>query len=380
MISLGEFSGSELANVSTLAMQLLPSERRGEGIQVECVDGRRVWSCATKHGAFRCIGDAASFAGRHLLHLRFIRHAEALVDIHAQATIAIHDGQAKVSSAEASGSMPLALIGPDTALLDIHTPTTAEISLAGLRHILWGGSHEPCEHFVDTEANRIGVVTTVTFGPHEVGITTDFAELGCPHGSASWSATVKGPAGSISIQRSDLQRLLSVLHFCSDSTVRMAADADRGGVLVVEGDDWRVALPEAPTRAGRHYRELYDKLDIADLLTAEHEDGRLAATVDGVEMVLQLLDGRWPIVRCTVHVVGDVERTPELLDEIDQQNEGRAFTKYFMSGNAVYAGIDVRCSDIDTIDEYLRVLADDSRLLGTYLAALGAKNSTPTLW
>ena len=97
-------------------------------------------------------------------------------------------------------------------------------------------------------------------------------------------------------------------------------------------------------------------------------------------MVLQLLDGRLPIVRATVHVVGDVERTPELLDEIDQQNEGRAFTKFFMSGNSVFASLDVRCADIASISQFLMVLAEDSELLGSYLAALGAKVTAPTLW
>ena len=39
MISLGNFSGSELGTVAALAFLVMPSERSGEGVQVECVDG-----------------------------------------------------------------------------------------------------------------------------------------------------------------------------------------------------------------------------------------------------------------------------------------------------------------------------------------------------
>ncbi len=46
----------------------------------------------------------------------------------------------------------------------------------------------------------------------------------------------------------------------------------------------------------------------------------------------------------------------------------------------MFASIDVRCTDIARIDEYLIMLADDSALLGNFLAALGAAQATPALW
>lgn len=55
-------------------------------------------------------------------------------------------------------------------------------------------------------------------------------------------------------------------------------------------------------------------------------------------------------------------------------------TDTFNVRNSVFAGVDVRCAEIQVIDQYLRVLAEDSELLGSYLAALGAKAATPTLW
>ena len=380
MISLGQFSGNELATVSALAYLTMPSERLGEGVRVECVDGRRVWTGATKNGAFRVVGEAAHFPGRHLLHLRSVRDAESLLEMNAEVDITIDGSVVRITSQDAIGELPLALIPPDPALLEPHTPTTAEISLEGLRHVLWSGTHDPAEGFSDEERELSGPTTMVRFLPNRLELRTSYDEVACADTASSWTAEVSGPLGEIGVHRWALKRLYGFMHSLPDTSFRFSADVARGGALHIDGESWRFTLVEAPTRAGRHYEELRNRLDQLGALSAEHEDGRLAATFGEVEMVLQLLDGRLPIVRATVHVVGEVERTPELLDEIDQQNEGRAFTKFFMSGNSVFAGVDVRCAEIQMIDQYLRLLAEDSELLGSYLAALGAKAAAPTLW
>lgn len=380
MIALGECSGNELGTVAALAFLVMPSERLGEGVQVECIDGHRVWTGATKHGAFRVVGDTANFTGRHVLHLRLIRDADALVDANGAASIVIDGDISRVVSGDASGQMPLARVTPDTAMLEQHSPTSATISIEGLRHVLWTGTHDPAEGFSEEESSAVGPRSAVHFGEGTFGVSTSYSEVGCVEASSQWAAEVSGPNGRMLISRWALRRLLGQLFFSNDTTLRLSADLERGGALHIDGDCWHLAVPEAPTQAGAFYRELYDKLDACNLLSAEHEDGRLAALVGEVEVVLQLLDGRWPIVRCTAHIVGGVRRSPELLDEIDQQNEGRAFTKYFMSGESVFASIDVRCTDIARIDDYLFMLADDSALLGNYLAALGASEATPALW
>ncbi len=380
MISLGNFSGTELATVAALSYLTMPSERLGEGVQVQCINGHRVWTGATKNGAFRVVGDAAQFAGRHLLHLRSIRDAESMLEMNAAVDITVDGNVVRITSQDAAGELPLALIPPDAALLEIHTPTTAEISLEGLRHVLWSGTHDPAEGFTDEERELSGPSTMVRFLPNRLEFRTSYEEVTCADTASSWAADVSGPHGEIGVHRWALKRLYGFMHSLPDTSFRFSADVARGGALHIEGESWRLALVGAPTRAGRHYEELRNHLDNLGTLSAEHEDGRLVANVGGVKMVLQLLDGRLPIVRATVHVVGEVERTPELLSEIDEQNEGRAFTKFFMSGNAVFASVDVRCAEIPAIFQYLHVLAEDSELLGGYLAALGAKTAAPTLW
>lgn len=380
MISLGQFQASELTTVAALSYLTMPSERQGEGVQVECINGHRVWTGATKGGAFRVVGESAHFPGRHLLHLRSIRDAESLLDINAEVDITIDGNVVRVTSQDATGELPVALIPPDVALLEAHAPTTAVISVEGLRHVLWSGTHDPAEGFNDEERELSGPSTLVRFLPNRLELRTSYEEVTCAETASSWTAEVSGPLGEIGVHRWALKRLWGLMHSLPDTIFRFSVNVARGGALHIDGETWRLTLVEAPTRAGRHYEELKNRLDHIGALSAEHEDGRLAAIFNEVEMVLQLLDGRLPIVRATVHVVGDVERTPELLDEIDQQNEGRAFTKFFMSSNSVFASIDIRCSEIHMIDEYLQVLAEDSELLGGYLSALGAKAAAPTLW
>ena len=38
---------------------------------------------------------------------------------------------------------------------------------------------------------------------------------------------------------------------------------------------------------------------------------------------VELLDGRVPVLRSTIELISGVESTPDLLQEIQQQNEGR---------------------------------------------------------
>ena len=97
-------------------------------------------------------------------------------------------------------------------------------------------------------------------------------------------------------------------------------------------------------------------------------------------VLLELLDGRWPVVRCTIELVSEVKCTFDLLEEIDQQNEGRVNTKYFMRDNAVIACVDVRCDGIANLKQEIQALVADSYLLGEYLASLGVVGEELTLF
>jgi hypothetical protein len=95
---------------------------------------------------------------------------------------------------------------------------------------------------------------------------------------------------------------------------------------------------------------------------------------------MQLLDGRVPVLRTTIELISGVESTPDLLNEIQQQNEGRVFTKFFMSESSVIACADLRCIDLLHLEDHLNGLVNDSDLLGTYLASLGVVGDEMSLF
>jgi hypothetical protein len=138
-------------------------------------------------------------------------------------------------------------------------------------------------------------------------------------------------------------------------------------------------MPRIPAGAARYYDELTTRLDNLGLNIEESDDGKVCVEIAGCNVVMQLLDGRVPIMRSTIELISGVDSTPDLLLEIQQQNEGRIFTKYFMSGNTVMACADLRCSDLYHLEDHLIGLANDSDLLGTYLASLGAMDDEVNL-
>ena len=79
-------------------------------------------------------------------------------------------------------------------------------------------------------------------------------------------------------------------------------------------------------------------------------------------------------------MISGVESTLDLLREIQQQNEGRIFTKYFMSDTSVIACADLRCSDLHHLEDHLHGLVNDSDLLGTYLSSLGVVGDEMSLF
>ena len=125
--------------------------------------------------------------------------------------------------------------------------------------------------------------------------------------------------------------------------------------------------------------DLLETLREAKFDFVEGDDSRICVNYEGQLIVLDLLDGRWPIVRCTIELVTGVERTLDLLKEIDMQNEGRVNTKYFMRGDTVIACVDVRCDGLEHFKQELLSLVADYDLLGSYLASLGIVGDELTL-
>ena len=83
-----------------------------------------------------------------------------------------------------------------------------------------------------------------------------------------------------------------------------------------------------------------------------------------------MLDGRLPIIRCTTPLVSGVEKTWALLRELDQLNESRICTKFFIRDNTVVACVDMVCNPNLNVEREIYALIEGAETLGGCLSSL----------
>ena len=373
MLSLGVFTEAELELVRGLAYLVWPSEQNNEGVLVQVINGRRMWNVGGKFAAAQLVGDAASFPGSYIIPLRFIRECEMLANLEARVELFVHDGKAFVVSEHSRSEMELARTTPVVAEDPSDYTTKALFSGVGLQQLLEFGTLTPVEVLTEKESDSVPNVSTFVFSEGRVGVRSEYKEVGCKTAFPQWEAEISGPDGEFTVDRFMLRRMYNVVTDIKIGAlpVTVSADLEDGGFIQISVENWTIQFPRVPSGAARFYTELTGRLDNLGLNIEESSDGKVCVQISSCNVVMQLLDGRVPVLRSTIELISGVESTPDLLHEIQQQNEGRIFTKFFMSENSVIACADLRCSDLYHLEDHLNGLANDSDLLGTYLASLG---------
>jgi hypothetical protein len=373
MLSLGVITEAELEMVRGLAYLVWPSEQNNDGVMVQVINGRRMWNAGGKFAAVQLVGDAASFPGSYIIPLRFIRECEMLANLEAQVEMFVHDGTAFAVSEHARTEMELARTSPVITEDPSNYTTKALFSGVGLQQLLEFGTLTPVEVLTEKESDSIPNVSTFVFSEGRVGVRSEYKEVGCKTAFPQWEAEISGPDGEFAVDRFMLRRMYNVLTDLKVGALpaTVSADLEDGGFIQISIENWTIQFPRVPAGAARFYSELTSRLDNLGLNVEESADGKVCVQISNCNVVMQLLDGRVPVLRSTIELISGVESTPDLLQEIQQQNEGRIFTKYFMSESLVIACADLRCSDLGNLEDHLNGLVNDSDLLGTYLSSLG---------
>ena len=373
MLSLGVITEAELEMVRGLAYLVWPSEQNNDGVMVQVINGRRMWNAGGKFAAVQLAGDAASFPGSYIIPLRFIRECEMLANLEAQVELFVHDGTAFAVSEHARTEMELARTAPVITEDPSDYTTKALFSGVGLQQLLEFGTLTPVEMLTEKESDSIPNVSTFVFNEGRVGVRSEYKEVGCKTTFPQWEAEISGPDGEFAVDRFMLRRMYNVVIDMKVGALpaTVSADLEDGGFIQISVENWTIQFPRVPAGAARFYSELTSRLDNLGLNVEESADGKVCVQISNCNVVMQLLDGRVPVLRSTIELISGVESTPDLLQEIQQQNEGRIFTKYFMSESSVIACADLRCSDLGHLEDHLNGLVNDSDLLGTYLASLG---------
>ena len=382
MLSLGVITEAELEMVRGLAYLVWPSEQNNDGVMVQVINGRRMWNAGGKFAAVQLVGDAASFPGSYIIPLRFIRECEMLANLEAQVELFVHNGTAFAISEHARTEMELARTAPVIIEDPSDYTTKALFSSVGLQQLLEFGTLTPVEVLTEKESDSIPNVSTFVFSEGRVGVRSEYKEVGCKTAFPQWEAEISGPDGEFAVDRFMLRRLYSVVIDMKVGALpaTVSADLEVGGFIQISIENWTIQFPRVPAGAARFYSELTGRLDNLGLNVEESADGKVCVQISNCNVVMQLLDGRVPVLRSTIELISGVESTPDLLQEIQQQNEGRIFTKYFMSENSVIACADLRCSDLGHLEDHLNGLVNDSDLLGTYLASLGVVGDEMSLF
>ena len=379
MTSLGVINELELDFVSVVLQVMSPDEMRDQGITVSVVDGLRVWAFGNNFGQLEVIGARANFAGRYNITPRFLYEAHNMAAMDDECEFIIDGEMVRAVSTSGSFEMRQATIWsvlPDT---DFETVTTATLAQTGLHHLVLFGTTDPATYINSELRERMTRTTTVVIGDNSLGLRTSFLECGGHSSFRQQSAEVTGPAGEVSVNRNILQRMCSVLERAGNLPITVSFDAASGSFIEFSGANFRVVFPLIEIGAARYHDEVIGRLGEATIEYTIAEDGRVRARLGGQVIELALLDGRTSVLRCSVELVSGIERTLDLLIEIDQQNQGRVGTKYFTSDNSVWATVDIRCDALESMIEQLRGLVADSDLLGSYLASLGINGDDLTL-
>lgn len=382
MLSLGVVTFEEFDMVYMLSYIAWPAEPIDQGVRIQSVNGRRVWSAGTDFAAARFTGGNASFAGAFTIPLRFIKECASRANLESKVELFISHDHAVAVSEHGRTTMALAKSTVATIEDDSQCSTKIVTTVVGLQHLLDFSTAAPIGTIREHEADLVPDIITFVVEDHMIGIRGEHTEVFCKTAFPQWEADVTGPIGEFSLFRRVARQFF---HFLSSPRVgslpvSISTDVESGNFVQFASENWIFQMPRIPAGAARYYEELTTRLDNLGLNIEEGSDGKVCVRISESNVVMQLLDGRFPVLRSTVELISGVESTPDLLREIEQQNEGRIFTKYFMSGSSVIACADLRCSDLYHLEDHLNGLVNDSDLLGTYLASLGVSGDEMSLF
>ena len=371
MINAGTICEPELEQIRRAVAIFNITEVDGFGVTLASVAGIRSWIVTSPKIEVMVTGSAADFLGTFVIPLRLIKQAEIQCNLGEEVELTITGDMARFTGETGFSEMQLLDQDEEFSEFDISNVTTAEIRSSHLGQLIFFGTEEPTGIRDRSVIEKVPPVSQIIFGAGSLEIITSYREINAKTIRINQDAVIRGKTGQFVVNRVMLRSVFDLLHGNENEMVTISADIESGTRMQIEGTNWKILINREQFGAARFHSQIVDILDSANIEHLIGTDGRICAKIDDTNIEIQLLDGRLPITRCTIELVTGVERSFDLLQEIEQQNEGRVCTKFFIRGNAIVACLDFVCGQsLDLIDE-LRALVADSDLLGECLASLG---------
>ena len=376
MKHLGTISEDELERVKCATKLFHIPENDGYGVTLTVVNGKRAWVIISSEIDVMIIGDRADFTDTYVLPIRLINDADIQAHLgHKTVELTIHGDTARFTGEQGFSEMKVLYQVEQFSEFNLTDATTAQILGYHLGFLINLGTSLPTGINEQDIFNRVPSLSRLKFCKDSLEIMSEFKEVNAPASHTNIRAEVTGRTGEVAVSRTALRSITHLIEQDDMGLIKLSCDTKNGENVIFDGDDWKIIIRQQATGAGLYFNRIIQLLEKDNFEYQIGDDGRICANIDDHSVEMQMLDGRLPIIRCTIELVSGLEKTWALLREIDQQNEGRVCTKFFMRGDAVIACVDLVCSQSLNIGAELNALIEDSIMLDTCLSALGAHKS-----
>ena len=371
MKKLGAITEDELERVTRAANLFHIPENDGYGVTLSVLNGRRTWVMVDQQLEVMIIGGKAKFTETFVLPIRAIENGEIQAHLgHQTVELFIDNGKARFVGEQGFSEMQLLSQVEHFSTFDTANVTTAEIPSYRLGFGVLLGTAYPTGVNEQDVKNLVPPLSRIKFNNSSIDISSEFKEVKSPASHTNIDAEVTGPTGEVVVLRPYLNALNRLLSQDQVGSIKLSCNIKGGNDLLFEADEWKLILRQQPSGAASYFNQVEKFLDKAGLkyeITANHI---VLTKINHSEVAFEMLDGRLPIIRCTTPIISGVEKTWAILRELDQLNESRVCTKYFMRDSTVFACVDLVCNPLIDISTEIYALIEGAETLGGCLSSL----------
>lgn len=364
-------SEDELERVTCAARLFYIPENEGYGITLSVVDGKRAWVIVNDQIEVMIIGGEANFKESYVLPLRQLDNGDIQAYL-GDHTVKLSVGNGKARFTGDSGFSEMQLLPQVKRFSEFYTTniTTAEVLSNRLGFLVLLGTALPsCVNEQDIK-NLVPQISRVNFNRTSIEVSSDFTEVNSPASHSNVEAVVTGSTGEVVVSRYFLRSLNTLISQEDMITIKLSCNTETGNAVLVETENWKVILRQQPSGASSYFI-LIEKFLEAKSYEYEVFGGYIIrTTIEGRQVEIEMLDGRLSVIRCTTPLVSGVEKTWALLRELDQLNESRICTKFFIRDNTVIACNDMVCNPHLNVEREIYALLEDVETLGGCLSSL----------
>lgn len=359
----------ELDSVCALLGPFPPAETDGEGVWVRIVDGTRVWSASTNGTLWEVQGEVAETPiETRCLPARAVWEARILAltsDEHEVVFSIPDDLVCCFSNSVGSGVMDLPRVSQIRSYpMYVAEQASAKTTVGAFFDLLFRARMTPTgpstEDFPDA---RFFVRDSA------VSIYVDWSSSNGARTTCTIPAEVRGDAERL-IDLMTAQTVMRELDRDLEITIRVPQRTDIG--LLVEGEEFRVAVACMSSGASRHHEKLRSTLNsMSGYRTRVVDMGKFAVTSKTRDFFVDLTDRVAETISVHTEVCRDVPLTLELLTQINETNGSLVGARLWTADGVVWAGLDLPVSAMDELVQAIRTL--DQQLVGfdVFLSGLG---------